>query len=84
MTINDNTKRRLAWRCRRGTRELDLILSEFVDRHYGGLNETEQQLFDGLLERTDPQLTDWLCHDIAPTDHGMATIVQRILSTHIH
>jgi antitoxin CptB len=67
------------WRCRRGTRELDLILSAFVNDHYHQLNGQERQLFDQLLESTDPELTDWLCLSAQPTDQGMATIVKRIL-----
>ena len=78
----ERTNKRLKWRCRRGTKELDLILSTFVDYHYHGLNETERRLFDQLLESADPQLADWLCHGHQPADQGMAVIVERILSTH--
>ncbi len=73
---------RIRWRCRRGARELDLILSAFVDEHYRALNGAERRLFAQLLEHADPQLADWLCHGVPPTDHGMATIVERILSAH--
>lgn len=82
MESGHRMKRRLRWRCRRGTKELDLILSAFVDHHYGGLDEAERRLFDQLLESTDPQLADWLCHGAKPTDQGMAVIVKRILSAH--
>ena len=74
--------RRLRWRCRRGTRELDLILTAFVDAHYDGLSEAERRRFERLLESADPQLTDWLCHDAQPADKEIASIVKRILATH--
>ncbi len=74
-------EKRLIWRCRRGCKELDLILSAFVTTHYRTLPAADQVLFQGMLECPDPQLTDWLCHGAAPEDPSMASIVHRILST---
>lgn len=73
--------KKLVWRCRRGTKELDLILTKFLSTKYPQLSDNEKQLFLSLLEQPDPQLADWLCHRIVPTEQGMAHIVQRILST---
>ncbi|MGR3913458.1 MAG: succinate dehydrogenase assembly factor 2 [Gammaproteobacteria bacterium] len=73
-------KRRL-WRCRRGAKELDLILSEFATTHCAALSAREQRRFDHLLECADPQLSDWLCNGIAPGDPELAAIVRRILSS---
>lgn len=73
-------KRRLEWRCRRGSKELDLILSAFMNRHLHLLSEAERQLFERLLETADPQLASWLCHGAKPADRGMSAIVERILS----
>ncbi len=80
MTDKDAVKKRLVWHCRRGSKELDLILSTFVHDHYDHLNESEQQLFALLLESPDPQLAGWLHHGVQPTNQGMETIVKRILS----
>lgn len=71
---------RVRWRCRRGSKELDLILSGFVTGNYCALSAAEQALFEQLLECADPQLSDWLCNGAQPDDQGMATIVKRILS----
>lgn len=59
-----------------------MILSGFVENHYDALSHAEQNLFARLLESADPQLANWLCHGVKPTDRGMAAIVERILSTH--
>ncbi|MGI9311082.1 MAG: succinate dehydrogenase assembly factor 2 [bacterium] len=71
---------RLRWRCRRGTKELDLILSAFATRHYPRLTAVEQRRFARLLDCADPQLADWLCGGATPDDPEMASIVERILS----
>ena len=46
-------RRRLAWRCRRGLLELDIVLQQFVETQFHGLSESELIAFDGLLDLTD-------------------------------
>jgi antitoxin CptB len=41
-------------------RELDLVLTRFLDERYGALSAQEQESFATLLERQDPDLLDWL------------------------
>jgi len=47
---------RLRWRCRRGMREMDLLLNDFLDRAYADLDGAGQALFARLLELPDPHL----------------------------
>ena len=49
---------RVRWRCRRGLLELDLVLGNFLDRCYGGLDADGRRLFDELLEQPDNDLLD--------------------------
>ncbi|OGA23345.1 MAG: hypothetical protein A3I02_10485 [Betaproteobacteria bacterium RIFCSPLOWO2_02_FULL_67_26] len=49
---------RVRWRCRRGLLELDLVLGEFLERCYGGLDADGRRLFDELLEQPDNDLLD--------------------------
>ena len=52
--------KRIAMRSwRRGTREMDLILGGFADRHLGDLSEGELSLYEDLLEEMDQDLYDW-------------------------
>ena len=55
-----NDASRLRWRCRRGTREMDLLLQRFLDAVYPALPEAEQRVFERLLDETDPDLLDWI------------------------
>jgi len=82
MEQRQKRQRQIRWRCRRGARELDLLLSAFVDGHYHALNDAERRQFDRLLESADPQLCDWLCHNTQPTDPEIAALVKRIRAAH--
>ena len=50
----------LQWRCRRGTKELDVILTNFLDRQYENLPDSKLQEFNELLDLQDTQLWYWL------------------------
>lgn len=51
---------RLVWRCRRGTRELDLLLLGWLERHYERADEQQRAQFAALLELPDPVLQAYL------------------------
>jgi len=55
--VNDEA-RRLIWRCRRGMLELDIMLTRFIERSYGNLNEEQLNGFDMLLNFADNDLWD--------------------------
>ncbi len=54
------TKKKLMWRCRRGTRELDRMTQYYLEHHYDETDAVHQRAFEGLLELPDPQLHDIL------------------------
>ncbi len=72
---------RLRWRCRRGTKELDIILERFLARGYGELNEAERLTFERLLDQEDDRLQAWFLGLDAPTDRELAELVERIRNT---
>lgn len=45
---------------RRGTKEMDLILGPFSDRHLPDLSEAELLLYDQLLDENDQDLYLWV------------------------
>lgn len=55
-TRTDREYQRLRWQCRRGTRELDLILETYLKNHYRSAQPEEQQAFRELLALTDPEI----------------------------
>lgn len=63
-----NEMARLRWRCRRGTREMDLLLEKFLDECYGDLTGDQQLVFARLLEESDVHILDWVMGKSQPAD----------------
>jgi antitoxin CptB len=51
--IKDAEQRRLAWRCRRGMLELDILLERFLARYFERLDMDELRAFDAFLDLPD-------------------------------
>ena len=47
---------RLRWLCRRGMKELDVVMSGYLDRYYAKASAQDQAHFRVLLEMQDPEL----------------------------
>jgi antitoxin CptB len=62
MTIDDQTLRKqLLFRSwHRGTREMDLILGRFAEKHLAGMARGQLDGYARLLENSDPDLYNWL------------------------
>jgi antitoxin CptB len=69
---------RLRWQCRRGMRELDLLLVRYLETDYSVATETEQRAFERLLELSDPELLSYLLHGQIPADRELAHVFQRL------
>lgn len=53
-------RKRVAWRVRRGTRELDALLGGWFRECYDAADAARQVAFDQLLNEQDPDLWDWV------------------------
>jgi antitoxin CptB len=71
-------KRRLRWQCRRGMRELDLMLLRFVDQRYDQLSDAQQTRFEQLLQNQDQLLLAWLMGHQQATDPQLAVLIEQI------
>ena len=47
---------RLRWLCRRGMKELDVVLSGYLDSYYEDATPGDKCIFRSLLEMPDPDL----------------------------
>ncbi|MGQ0659022.1 MAG: FAD assembly factor SdhE [Chromatiales bacterium] len=70
--------KQIRWRCRRGIKELEVLLERFLASAYSTLSEPEKCGFGRLLEEKDPDLLGWLSGRAQPEDRVLAAIVQRI------
>ena len=53
-------RERLAWRCRRGIKELDLLLLRWLERYFEAATAEQRAGFAALLELPDPELACYL------------------------
>jgi len=62
MTDNlENKRKKLIFRAgHRGTKEMDLILGNFAADHVHGFTPEEVDLFEDLLNDSDPDLYNWI------------------------
>ncbi len=70
---------RLRWQRRRGMRELDQLLSRYLDDRYSLASGEEKGAFERLLALSDPELVAYLLKKERPQDAGIATVIDRIL-----
>jgi antitoxin CptB len=68
----------LRWQCRRGMRELDELLSRYLETAYNGASAGEKAAFRSLLELPDPDLASYLLQQRRPPPE-MEIAIQGIL-----
>lgn len=72
---------KLRWRCRRGMRELDVVLLRFLDQSYASLDDEEKVGFQQLLECQDPDILAYLTGRSIPSDGAIRNVVEGIRSS---
>ena len=76
---NDNTAPgRLLWRCRRGMKELDVLLQRWLRDCYAGASAPERDDFDAFLDLPDPELVRYLVRGETPEQPRFARIAGQI------
>ena len=74
----DAELRRLLWRCRRGMKELDVMLERFVAGGAGLGTHTARAAFEELLGLPDPLLADYLLGGNTPPQAHLAELTGAI------
>lgn len=69
---------RLAWACRRGMLELDVLLGNYLREVYPSLPAADKLLFIQLLSAQDPELFAFIMGHETPTDPALAGMADRI------
>ncbi|MFO7275647.1 MAG: succinate dehydrogenase assembly factor 2 [Pseudomonadota bacterium] len=72
--------RRMRWRCRRGMRELDVLLERFARERLDTASTAERRAFERLLELPDPLLVEYLLRGGTPPDPELAQLITLILT----
>ena len=69
---------KLAWRCRRGTKELDVLMQKFLNEFYQSTTPELQQAFERMLDMQDPELYDLLVGRQASADQHINQVIEYI------
>jgi antitoxin CptB len=72
---------RLRWHCRRGMRELDVLLMRYFERDYPAAGSARQQAFEALLEFQDPVILAYLTGTQTPDRQDIADVIQQLTLT---
>lgn len=70
--------RRLRWLCRRGMKELDLLLLGYLDRRYAGAPAGEQAAFVRLLSMQDPDILHHIGRAGATGDEALDRVLAEL------
>ena len=71
---------KLRWQCRRGMRELDVLLERYLRQGYARASVREKACFQQLLMLADPDLAGYLLHGEPHEDQYVADLISRIIS----
>jgi antitoxin CptB len=77
-----NDKSRLAWRCRRGMREMDILFEKFVQKEYDRLTREQKQLFDRFLDEPDADIYAWITGKNKPHNEAYNFFIRHLQDIH--
>lgn len=69
---------RLRWLCRRGMKELDVVMTHYLETRYAQSSETEKNSFKTLLEMQDPDLYALLLGQVDCADNNTQNLVDSL------
>ena len=75
---DDIRRRRLLWHCRRGMKELDVLLSRYATQRYPAASAAQQRAFEAFLELQDPEINAYLLGYVASSDPEQVALIQAI------
>ncbi len=78
MTADDTRRRRLLWHCRRGMKELDVLLSRYVAERYPDAPAAQQRAFEAFLELQDPEINAYLLGYVISPDPERTALIDAI------
>lgn len=74
--------RKLRWLCRRGMKELDILLEQFVSQNADAIARGEWPELEAILDSEDDLLWDWIQNPGKATNPDYRDILDGIRSKH--
>ena len=67
---------RIKWKCRRGMREIDLLLREFSRKSLKKLAQSDVSIFDQILNYDDQKLYDFIFKNVSLATKSMKILLK--------
>lgn len=77
--MDESARNRLRWRCRRGMKELDVLLARWIEEGWPQAAEPQRRAFAWLLEQPDPDIAGWLIGGARPPGAARCALIDDIL-----
>ncbi len=71
-------RNRIRWLCRRGMKELDLVITRFFENDYDSLTEQDQMAFHEFLNLEDPVIYSWILGRSRPENENYDSIIKKL------
>ncbi len=68
---------KIFWRCRRGIREMDILLQNYLELHYNTSSVHDKDTFEALLDEADLDILAWITEKTFP-DKKYVGIIETI------
>lgn len=78
--MNEVELKKMWWHSRRGMLELDLLLLPFATDKLAELDDSQQKIYQRLLEQEDQDLFSWLIEKELAPDSELKLMIQMILA----
>jgi len=78
--MNEVELKKMWWHSRRGMLELDLLLLPFATDKLAELDDSQQKIYQRLLEQEDQDLFSWLIEKELAPDTELKLMIQMILA----
>ena len=62
----------------RGTKELDLILGNFIEDNITDMKESEIKVYEDLLASEDPEIYNWIVKSENPPNQQLDNLIKKI------
>jgi antitoxin CptB len=79
-TLEIRRKRLLFRSWHRGTKEVDLLLGSFAERHLDELGGDQLDRYEALLEESDALIFDWITGRAQPPAHHESDVLRLLLA----
>ena len=79
--LTQNKRKKLIFRSwHRGTREMDLLLGSFADKHVNEFTEEQLEEYEDLLKENDPDLYNWFSKREEPPEDAKSSVMVLFLN----